>query len=133
MFGYFANEFLAILHTSLTKLIHRKDRESRMSLNNPCHQGMALPRVADGGDGMQIWRVSLNELDKQLRTTDKGWSSNFGVEGGAKTPLRKNQLIMKCYTGPRNWMDTLERPRQRKIIGNLEFIRFRKGTSGGLL
>jgi len=28
----------------------------------PCHLGMARPRVADGGDGLQIWRVAANIL-----------------------------------------------------------------------
>jgi hypothetical protein len=26
----------------------------------PCHHGMARPQVADGGDGLQIWRVVVN-------------------------------------------------------------------------
>jgi len=24
---------------------------------DPCHHGMARPRVADGGDSLQIWRA----------------------------------------------------------------------------
>jgi hypothetical protein len=43
----------------------------------PCHHGMARPQVADGGDGLQIWRVAANILNKQSRTTDKGRSSSF--------------------------------------------------------
>jgi len=31
----------------------------------PCHHDMARPRVADGGDGLQIWRVVANVLNKQ--------------------------------------------------------------------
>jgi hypothetical protein len=35
----------------------------------PCHirnqHGMARPRVADGGDGLQIWRVAANILNKE--------------------------------------------------------------------
>jgi hypothetical protein len=38
----------------------------------PCHNGMARPRVADGGDSLQIWIVADNILIKQLRTADKG-------------------------------------------------------------
>jgi hypothetical protein len=38
----------------------------------PCHQGMARPHVADGGDGLQIWKVAANILNKQSRTADKG-------------------------------------------------------------
>jgi hypothetical protein len=47
------------------------------------HHGMARPQVAVGGDGLQIWRVATNILNKQSRTTDKGWSSSLGVGRGA--------------------------------------------------
>jgi hypothetical protein len=40
---------------------------------------MARPQVADGGNGLQIWRVAANILNKQSRTADKGWSSSFWV------------------------------------------------------
>jgi hypothetical protein len=50
----------------------------------PCHHGMARPQVADGGDGLQIWRLAANILNKQSRTADKGWSSSLGVGRGAK-------------------------------------------------
>jgi hypothetical protein len=39
----------------------------------PCHYGMVRLQVADGGDGLQIWRVTANILNKQSRTADKGW------------------------------------------------------------
>jgi hypothetical protein len=31
----------------------------------PCHHSMARPQVADGGDGLEIWRVTANILNKQ--------------------------------------------------------------------
>jgi len=34
-------------------------------------------QVADREDGLQIWRVAVNILDKQSWTTDKGWSSRL--------------------------------------------------------
>jgi hypothetical protein len=37
----------------------------------PCHYGMAL-QVADGGDGLQIWRVAAIVLNKQLRAAERG-------------------------------------------------------------
>jgi hypothetical protein len=43
---------------------------------------MARPQVADGGDGLQIWRAAANILDKQPRTADKGWYSSLGVGRG---------------------------------------------------
>jgi hypothetical protein len=29
-----------------------------------CHHGMAHPRVADGGGGLQVWKVAENLLSK---------------------------------------------------------------------
>jgi hypothetical protein len=40
-----------------------------------CHHGSARPQVADGGDGLQKWRVVANILNKQSLIADKGWSS----------------------------------------------------------
>jgi hypothetical protein len=39
---------------------------------------MARPQVADGGDGLHIWRVGENKLNKLWWTADKGLSSSFG-------------------------------------------------------
>jgi hypothetical protein len=50
----------------------------------PCHHGMPLPRVADGGDGLQIRRVAANTLNMRSRTADKKWSSSFRVGREAK-------------------------------------------------
>jgi hypothetical protein len=33
----------------------------------PFHKGTARPQVADGGDGLQIWRVAANILNKEPR------------------------------------------------------------------
>jgi hypothetical protein len=33
-----------------------------------------------------IWRVAVNKLNKQPRTTDEGWSSILGVGRGANNP-----------------------------------------------
>jgi len=51
----------------------------------PCLHCIARPQVADGGDGLQIWRVDASILNKQLRTADKGWSSSLGVGRGANS------------------------------------------------
>jgi hypothetical protein len=53
----------------------------------PCHISIARPRVADGGDGLQIWKVDSNILNKQSRIADKGWSSGLGVGRGANNSL----------------------------------------------
>jgi hypothetical protein len=52
----------------------------------PRHHGMARPQVADGGDGLQIWRLAANILNKQSRTADSGRSSSFWVERRANNP-----------------------------------------------
>jgi hypothetical protein len=44
---------------------------------------MAYSQVADGGDGLQIWRVAEKILNKQSRTAVKGWYSILGVGCGA--------------------------------------------------
>jgi len=31
----------------------------------PCPDGMVLPQIMDGGDGLQIWRAAMNILNKQ--------------------------------------------------------------------
>jgi hypothetical protein len=38
---------------------------------------MARLRIADGEDGLQIWRAAASILNKQSRTVDKGWSSRL--------------------------------------------------------
>jgi hypothetical protein len=51
----------------------------------PCHQDMARPQVADGGDDLQIWRLAANILNNQSRPADKGWSSSLKVGVGLTT------------------------------------------------
>jgi len=44
-----------------------------------CHRSKARPQVADGGDGLQIWRAAANVLNKQTQIVHKEWSSSLGV------------------------------------------------------
>jgi hypothetical protein len=62
------------------------------------HHGMARPQVAIGGDGLQLWAVAANILNKQLRTADKEWPSGLGV---GLTAYRKNRFVTKYYKWPR--------------------------------
>jgi hypothetical protein len=50
---------------------------------------MARLQVADGGYGLQIWRVAANILNKQSRIADKGWFSSLGLT----TLCRKNKRV----------------------------------------
>jgi len=45
----------------------------------------------------------------------KGWSSSLGLCKGITMPHHKIQLVIKCYTGPQTWMDSLKHPRQWKM------------------
>jgi hypothetical protein len=56
---------------------------------------MARHRVADRGDGLQLWRVDANILNKQSLTADRGWPSSLGVGRGLKTPRRKNLYLLR--------------------------------------
>jgi len=38
---------------------------------------MTHSRVATGGDGLQIWMVATNILNKQSQKADNGWSSTM--------------------------------------------------------
>jgi hypothetical protein len=45
----------------------------------------------DGGDGLQIWRVAANILNKQSQTANKGWSCGLGGGPG------DNKNSATCY------------------------------------
>jgi hypothetical protein len=46
---------------------------NKVDASMPCHHGMEY-----SGDGLRIWRVPENILNKKPRTADKGWPSSFG-------------------------------------------------------
>jgi len=62
----------------------------------PCHHDMARPQVVDGGDGLQIWRVAVNILNKQPQITDKGWSSSLGNGQRIKNLVLQVQVAGSC-------------------------------------
>jgi hypothetical protein len=51
---------------------------------------MVSPRVVDGGEDLQVWWVAANILNKQSRTSNKGWCSSLGVGRGADKSSRSN-------------------------------------------
>jgi hypothetical protein len=67
---------------------------------------VARPQVADGGDGLQMWRAAENVSNKQYRTADRGWQSRLGVGRGLTTPNRKKQFVTKCSVEPRTWTES---------------------------
>jgi hypothetical protein len=50
---------------------------------------MVCTWVADGRDGLQIWRVATNILNKQLWTAENGWSFSFEVGCEVKDSLKE--------------------------------------------
>jgi hypothetical protein len=40
----------------------------------------------EGEDSLQLWRVAVNKLNKQLRTADKEWASSLEVGHGVGLP-----------------------------------------------
>jgi hypothetical protein len=66
----------------------------------PCHHSMAHPLVAHTEDGLQIWMVAANILNKQSQTASKGWSSSLGIGQRANNSCK----ITPCY----NWTTSLE-------------------------
>jgi hypothetical protein len=59
---------------------------------------MAHAQFEDEGEGLQIWRVAANMLNKQLRTADMGWSSSLGVWRGLTAHRKKSTMLRndKC-------------------------------------
>jgi hypothetical protein len=83
-----------------------------------CYHGMARPQVADRADGLRMWRVAANILNKRSRTADRGWSSSLGAGRRLKTLTVKIvdyvlRIIYKSLGNGSSWLRT--------------------GTSGGLL
>jgi hypothetical protein len=62
---------------------------------------MACLQVSDGGDGFQIWRVSVNILNKQSQTTD-GVVLQLGAwVWGSQLPTIKISLLQNVTKGLR--------------------------------
>jgi len=89
---------------------------------------MARPQVADGGDGLDMWRAAAIILNRQSRTADNGWYYSLVVGLGAKTFLPS---YAACFID----VMQVECTCVDKKIGelNLTETRFRNGLSGEIL
>jgi hypothetical protein len=97
---------------------------------------MARPQGVEGGDGLQIWRVAANILNKHSRTADKVWFSNLeGWTWGYKLlAVKKKKLLMKIHKKPRTWMDSLnKRPKRKKLDMRIVTWNFRSMHRAGSL
>jgi hypothetical protein len=70
-------------------------------------------------NGLQLWRLAANILNKQSRTENKGWSSSLGV--GLTTLHHKNKLVTKNLTKPRTWTDSLDKRPKLLVESSCEF------------
>jgi hypothetical protein len=59
---------------------------------------MVRPQVADGGGGLQIWRVAANVLNKHLQTADRGGPTAWAFGRGLTTPTVKPLICYKTGT-----------------------------------
>jgi hypothetical protein len=50
---------------------------------------MVRPQVVDGGDGLQIWKIPANILNKQSRAADKNGLPAWRLGVGLTTDLKK--------------------------------------------
>jgi hypothetical protein len=62
------------------------------------HDGMARPEVAGAEDGLQMWRVAANILNKQCWTADRGWSSSLEVGHGVNSSLLSKISLLRNVT-----------------------------------
>jgi hypothetical protein len=80
--------FLTVSYTTFAA--HHFHKNSEL-ITNIKTAGMH-PQVASRGEGLQLWRVAANTLNKQPWRAEKGWSSNLDVgHGGLRTPHHKNK------------------------------------------
>ncbi|KAJ4429759.1 hypothetical protein ANN_21963 [Periplaneta americana] len=93
---------LKLLHTSwdpvrMAKVCETLDT-TKLCIVGPYHHGMARPQVAARGDGLQIWRVGANILNKQPWPADKGGFPAWGLGEGLTTHHVKKQLVTKPHS-----------------------------------
>lgn len=75
--------FLTILSLPFYSFIFACESFVSMLGGSLFHRDILPPRVADGRDGLRLWRKAANILNKKSLIADKGMSSNLGVGRGA--------------------------------------------------
>lgn len=62
------------------------------------HGTLSSPVAVDEGGGLQVWKVAVYILNKQLPTADKGRSSCFRAGRRVETPCRKKIILLLNVT-----------------------------------
>jgi len=70
-----------------------------MPLVYQLHGIMTRAQVADGEEGLRIWRLAADVFNKQSRTADKWWSSSLVVGCGLTTPRCKKIMCYEMFHG----------------------------------
>jgi hypothetical protein len=60
---------------------------------------MARPQVADGGDGLQIWRVPVHILNKQSRKPKRCGLPDSGLGEELRTHRKEKSLLQNVMQG----------------------------------
>jgi hypothetical protein len=88
MFFYFVINYFILRYVTLLTMLSGVH----------CHDGMTRPRVADRGDGLQIWRVAANIfISRRGRPTVDGPPA-WGLGGGLTILPRKTQYLLRIIT-----------------------------------
>jgi hypothetical protein len=59
---------------------------------------MECPWVADGGDGLQVWRAAANILNNHSRTADKEWFASLEVRRGTSNYSPYEKCLLRNAT-----------------------------------
>jgi hypothetical protein len=54
---------------------------------------MSHPHVADGREGIQVWRLAENVLNKQSWRASKGFFFSLGIEQNKNPSLSKARIL----------------------------------------
>jgi hypothetical protein len=60
-------------------------------------------------NGLQLWSLAANILNKQSRTDNKGWPSSLGVGRGVNNTLTVKKSVTNNLHKPRTWMGSLDK------------------------
>jgi hypothetical protein len=75
---------------------------------------MERPYVVHAGNGLQVWKIVVNIMDKQSRRPDIGGLLVLGVVE-LTTPHLRDPAHDEMLHRASNWEDYFERSKQRKM------------------